>query len=64
MFMESVHVWLLERTLEACKNMAVCTKKTSQMRECVLFPVLLSVGNLAPTFVRKNAREHMGIVWQ
>ena len=41
-FMENI--WLLERALEACKSMAPYRNKVSQMRKCVSFAILLSVG--------------------
>ena len=37
-FMENV--WLLEPALVASKNMTICRKKASQMREFILFAIL------------------------
>ena len=58
------NLWLLEPALKACKNTAVCRNKASQIRQQVLFPILLSVGNLAPAFVSKSTQKQVGIVRQ
>ena len=39
MFMENK--WLLDPAVEVCKNIAACGNKASQMKECVLFAILL-----------------------
>ena len=37
------NIWLLEPVLEAFKNIAACRSKESQIRECVLFAILVTV---------------------
>ena len=58
------NIWLLEPALEGYINMAVCKNEVSQMRDCVLFPLILSVGNVVAISVFKNVQEEVGTVWQ